>query len=102
MPLEKEQAIRKRLDLEVTRVSRRAIDFAGALLLKAPRLEPGGGYEVRPVDEGWMIFEKSSTLPVKLHARKSDAVREARELATLSGAKVKVFKKSRVKPEALN
>ena len=92
----------QRLDLEVARLSRRAIDIAGALLMKAPRLEPGGGYEVRPVDEGWMIFEKSSTLPVRLHVRKSDAVREARELAAPSGAKVKVFKKPRVKPEALN
>ena len=96
VPLAKERAIRDRLDLEVTRLSRRALDFAESLLLKAPRLEPSEGFEVRPVEEGWMIFEKASTLPVKLHVRKADAVKAARELAAPFGAKVKVFKKPRV------
>lgn len=91
---ETEKVLRERLDQEVTRISQRALGIAGALLMKAPRLEPGGGFEVRPVDDGWMIFELGSTLPVKLCARRVDAVKEARVMAKAAGeVKVRVVKR---------
>ncbi len=75
----------------LSKMSRRAIFAAGQLILQAPRLNPPSGYEVRPVEEGWMIFERGTTIPVRMFRRKLDAIREARRRARKQGTTVTVY-----------
>jgi 2-hydroxychromene-2-carboxylate isomerase len=48
-------------------------------------------YEVRPVEDGWMIAEKGSELPLRIFVKKQDAIREARRMAREHHTQVDVF-----------
>lgn len=52
----------------------------------ARRFLPGGvfgssAFQVRSTDDGWMIAERGSSLPLRVFSRKSDAVRVAKKMA---------------------
>ena len=75
-------------------LGRRAVRAAGAILLKVPQLNSAAGYEVRYIEEGWMVFEAGTMLPVQVFKRKADAVKLAKNLARENGSRVQVFKKT--------
>lgn len=51
-------------------------------------------YEVRPIEDGWMIAEKGSARPLRVFAKKQEAIREARRLARERHMSVDVFTRS--------
>lgn len=61
-----------------------ATKSAGQLMATAG-ITRATAYEVRMSDEGWMIAEAGSGLPVRCFARKADAVKEAKTLARSRG-----------------
>ena len=48
-------------------------------------------FEVRPADDGWMICQRGSTLPLRVFKKKSDAMSEARKMAKNLHVGVNVF-----------
>lgn len=48
-------------------------------------------FEVRPADDGWMICQRGSTLPLRVFKKKSDALSEAKKMAKNLHVGVNVF-----------
>ncbi len=50
-------------------------------------------FQVKPGDEGWVIFEKSSNIQFKTYPRKQDAIRAAKKMAREKSAELDVLTK---------
>lgn len=48
-------------------------------------------FEVRRVEDGWMIAEKGSALPLRVFVKKQEAIREARRMARAHHTELDVF-----------
>jgi hypothetical protein len=48
-------------------------------------------FEVRPADDGWMICQRGSTLPLRVFKKKGDALSEAKKMAKSLHVGVNVF-----------
>jgi hypothetical protein len=51
-------------------------------------------YEVRPIEDGWMIAEKGSAVPLRIFVKKQEAIREARQMARENHTEVEVFNRN--------
>jgi hypothetical protein len=51
-------------------------------------------FEVRAGDDGWMITQRGSSLPLRVFKKKGDAVREAKKMAKDMKAQLNVFQKN--------
>lgn len=48
-------------------------------------------FQVRATDDGWMVSERGSSLPLKVYSRKADAVKQARKMAREYNVEMDVF-----------
>jgi hypothetical protein len=93
-------ALRDRLNTEMTRISRQAILAAGQIVMRIPRFTGAIRLEVRPVEDGWMVAESGSSLPIRLYAKKTEAVKEAKKLAARHEGTVSVRTRKPSRPRS--
>jgi len=55
------------------------------------RIRTERAYEVRPSHDGWMITRAGSSLPIRVYAKKPEAIREAKRLARAKKTHVDIF-----------
>lgn len=75
--------------VEQTRMgSRQALEMISRRLT---RVRTERAYEVRPSHDGWMVTRAGSSLPIRVYAKKPDAIKEAKRLARAKKTHVDVF-----------
>lgn len=75
------------------RIGARAFRIADQWLRSRGLMAPKA-FEVRSVEDGWMVARRGSNLPMRVFPRKQDAVKEANKIAADLQAQVHVFTKT--------
>lgn len=82
--------LRAQLSRNASQFGQRLLRQAGQLM-KIPGLVGRTAYEVKPTSDGWMVALRGSTLPLRVFAKKQDAIREGKRMARSQKSELDIF-----------
>lgn len=71
----------------------RRLAVGAARRFLSPSLVGASAFQVRATQDGWMVAERGSSLPLRVFSKKADAIREAKKMAKQFKADVDIFTK---------